>query len=159
MFEDLFNNIWQWTNSLPDSIQFIAVFIAGAIPLLEGQVAAAIGVAVGVHPVIAATSAIIGNVVSMLAITLLTDGLHARLTRDKEQKSDKNQRLLELYHKYGVPLTTLIAQVWVPAGITTILLISIGASKRQVIIWQTISIIVWTVGMTLVVTGAISAFA
>ena len=157
MIDSLFHNIWNWTASFPEGTQFVAVFLAGAIPLLEGHGAAALGVAVGVHPVIAATSAIAGNVVAMLAIALASNRLRAGIT-PKSQAREKRQKFMEFYDKYGVPVTALVAEAWLPAGLTTVLLIAMGASRRQVIIWQTISIIVWTVGMTLAVTGVISSF-
>lgn len=160
MIEDLITNIWQWTNSVPPSWQFLAVFVAGAIPFFEGHGAVALGIAVGVNPVLATGCAILGNFASMLAFASMSDRLRTRLvpSGQVEKAGEKQDRLQRLYNKYGVPIVSIVAEVWLPSALTTVLLVSFGASKRQVIVWQMVSICLWTIGMALAVTGVITIF-
>lgn len=152
MIDTLTTTIWEFTQSFPEPLQWLAVLIGGAIPLLEGHGAALIGIAIGIHPVAATVSAIVGNLVSMLAFASMSNYFRQKLAPNARKK----ERLHHLYNRYGVPIVSLVAEFWLPSALTTILLISFGATKRQVIIWQTITIIVWTVGVALFATGVIS---
>lgn len=154
MIESLTNTVWNFTQSFPEPLQWVAILVAGAIPLFEGHGAAVLGITIGVQPVAATISAIAGNLVSMLVFASLSNYLRDKITPQRQAR--KKERIHHLYNRYGVPLVSLIAEIWLPSALTTILLISFGATKRQVIIWQTVTIIVWSVGMALIATGIIT---
>lgn len=154
MIESLTNTVWNFTQSFPEPLQWAAILVAGAIPLLEGHGAAVLGITIGVQPVAATISAISGNLAAMLVFASLSNYLRDKIT--PQRKARKKERIHHLYNRYGVPLVSLIAEIWLPSALTTILLISFGATKRQVIIWQTVTIIVWSVAMALIATGIIT---
>lgn len=57
---------------MPDLLQPFVVALAGAVPFIEGEGAAAIGVVGGIHPVVAALSGAIGNFVCVAIVVLAT---------------------------------------------------------------------------------------
>lgn len=63
-FRDLFAQV-------PDLLQPLIVAVAGAIPFVEGEVGAAIGILGGIHPATAISAGIVGNFacVAMLVLT------------------------------------------------------------------------------------------
>lgn len=56
---------------VPELVQPVIVVLAAAIPFVEGEGAAALGVLSGVNPVVAALAAIIGNVLCVAAVVWL----------------------------------------------------------------------------------------
>jgi len=59
---------------VPDLLQPVIVAAAGAVPFIEGEGAATIGVLGGIHPVVAAVSGIVGNVLCVALVVLLGSG-------------------------------------------------------------------------------------
>jgi hypothetical protein len=128
-----------FTASLPELLQWVGIVLAAAIPFVESYFGSVIGIVAGVNPAVAIIAAIVGNVLSMLVFVLTAHGVRSRV-RDG---------------KAGV---SLLGQTLLPSQITSAAMVSFGASRNAVILWQTISIIIWgvlfgvlaTVGVTLV---------
>ena len=45
--------------------------------------------------------------------------------------------------QYGVAGVSLLGQAILPSQITSMLMVTAGASKQKVILWQSISIVLW----------------
>ena len=75
---------------VPDLVQPLIVAAAGAIPFIEGEGAAAIGILGGIHPVIAATAAVIGNFLCVAVLVLLSSGArNAVVTRHRARAQER----------------------------------------------------------------------
>ena len=65
------DNPYEWLQNfiaqVPDILQPVIVALAGAIPYIEGEGAAAFGIIAGINPVVAAVAGATGNVLSVLA--------------------------------------------------------------------------------------------
>lgn len=157
MFEDIISSIWEFTNSTHPALQWLVILAAGALPILEGHGATFLGIAAGVHPAVAATAAAVGNLASMLTFVAMSDRIKAKLVKDKK-RTERQEKIRQTYDKYGVPVVSLVAEFWLPSALTSVLLISFGATKRQVIMWQTITIMVWTLLAALAATGIVNLF-
>lgn len=59
---------------VPEFLQPFVVAAAGAVPFIEGEGAASIGIVGGIHPVVAALAGIIGNFVCVALLVLLGSG-------------------------------------------------------------------------------------
>jgi len=57
---------------VPEFIQPLIVMLAGAVPFVEGELAATIGLLGGLNPVVAGVVAAVGNFLSVLVVVLLT---------------------------------------------------------------------------------------
>ena len=77
----------EFTPPFPPALQWLAVMLAAAVPFVESYFGAALGVVIGINPVIAILAAVIGNVASML---LLVNGAH--FVRRKVAKEKKPRR-------------------------------------------------------------------
>lgn len=153
---DILQTMWELTASLPTALQWFGVMLAGAIPLLEGHGATALGIAVGVHPILATAAGILGNVAVMLIVAAFSSRLRERLLRDNK-KTERREKIHRLYNRYGVPVVSIVAEFWLPSALTTVLLVSFGAQKKQVMVWQAVAIVIWSVGTALLLTGVIHA--
>lgn len=71
---------------VPEFLQPLVVAAAGAVPFIEGEGAATIGILGGIHPVIAAIAGIAGNFLCVLVLVLLSSSAHdAVATRRRER--------------------------------------------------------------------------
>lgn len=141
----MIETLQDWTTSLPPAIQWVAVIVIAAIPFVESYFGSAIGVIAGIQPVVAIIAAIIGNTVSMLVFVLSAHGIRGRVASREKPISPKRQRLKRMFDRFGVPGVSLLGQIVLPSQITSAAMVSFGASKNAVIVWQVISIVIWGV--------------
>lgn len=142
----MIETLQEFTAGFPVLLQWLAVMLVAAIPFVESYLGSVVGVVAGLPAPIAIGSAIIGNIVSMLAVVFGADALRSRFGRNREvTETPKRQRLRRTFDKWGVPGVSLLGQTILPSQITSGAMVSFGASRRQVVIWQIVSIIVWGV--------------
>lgn len=134
-----------FTTSLPEILQWLGVALAAAIPFVESYFGSVIGVLAGVHPALAIGAAVIGNVVSMLAFVLTASGVRSKVKsgRPAKEETPRRRKLRERFDKYGVAGVSLLGQTVLPSQITSAAMVSFGASRNAVILWQIISITLW----------------
>ncbi|GAA1577401.1 small multi-drug export protein [Leucobacter aridicollis] len=156
----MLDSLQDFTASLPDFLQWFGVLLIAAIPFVESYFGSAVGVLVGINPVIAVVAAVIGNVISMLIFVLTAHGVRAKATQGKEaaQLTPRRAKLKERFDRYGVPGVSLLGQLFLPSQITSAAMVSFGAPKNQVILWQIISIILWGVIFGVLATLGVSVF-
>jgi hypothetical protein len=143
----MFDVLRDFTSSLPELLQWIGVMLAAAIPFVESYFGSVIGILAGINPVIAIVAAILGNVISMLVFVLTAHRVRSRVIEGKTPKelSPRREKLRRSFDRYGVAGVSLLGQTILPSQITSAAMVSFGASKNAVILWQTISIILWGV--------------
>lgn len=155
---------------VPEIVQPIIVLLAAAIPFVEGEGGAVIGVVGGLHPVVAAAAAATGNFLCVLLVvavasrarTAVVDrhvslvgvgGGESRSSADDEQavrttaakaESKRRQRFNRWLVRYGVPGASLLGPLAIPTQLTSAILIGGGIPRRQVLLWQAVAIAVWT---------------
>ncbi|WP_129785253.1 small multidrug efflux protein [Promicromonospora panici] len=70
------SNPYEWLQDLvghvPELVQPFIVALAGAIPYVEGEGSAALGVFAGIHPLVAAVSGAAGNILAVVLVVLLS---------------------------------------------------------------------------------------
>ncbi|EPR75785.1 hypothetical protein ADILRU_1955 [Leifsonia rubra CMS 76R] len=134
-----------FTESLPPLLQWVGVILASAIPFIESYFGSIIGILAGINPVIAILAAIIGNTLSMIIVVLSAHHVRTNVTKRQNPKppTPRKERLRKQFDKYGVPGVSLLGQTILPSQITAAAMVSFGASKNNVILWQIISITLW----------------
>lgn len=73
-FQELITNLQNLVAQVPELVQPFILMLAGAIPSIEGDVAAVIGIVSGVNPFAAAIAGAVGNFLSVLVVVLVTSG-------------------------------------------------------------------------------------
>lgn len=132
--------------SLPPLLQWLGVMLAGAIPFVESYLGSMLGVFVGVPTTIAIIAAIVGNVVSMTAFVLFASAVRSRVTQGEAKPvSPRRARLRRAFDKYGVVGVSLLGQFILASQITSVALVSFGAPRQRVIVWQVVGISLWGV--------------
>lgn len=72
--QELVSNFQQLVSQVPELVQPLIVMLAAAVPFVEGELGATIGIIGGLPPLVAGIAAAIGNFVSVLLVVLLTSG-------------------------------------------------------------------------------------
>ncbi len=141
--------------NFPEWLQWFAIVLVSAIPFVESYFGSVIGVAIGLHPVVAIGAAVIGNIISMLAFVYGAQAARRRKVGDDEQLSARRERLRRMFDRYGVPGVSLLGQTFLPSQITSGAMVGFGASRNAVILWQIVSIILWGTAFGLLAAGLI----
>lgn len=174
---------------VPEFLQPLIVAAAGAVPFIEGEGAAAIGIIGGIPPLVAAIAAIVGNFVCVAILVLVSAGArNAVVTRhrakvqardavavtsggaaapvlvegeadESERKAARRVKLQRALERYGVPGVSLLGPLLLPTQFTATMLAAAGIGKARILIWQGIAIVAWTTLITLILTGVINAVA
>ncbi|MGO2745917.1 small multidrug efflux protein [Microbacterium sp.] len=165
---------------VPELVQPLIVALAGAVPFIEGEGAATIGILGGIPPVIAAIAAITGNFVCVALLVLLSSsarsavmnrrrakalvGSDGQIVADadsipvedgSERKAARRQKFQRALDRYGVPGVSLLGPLLLPTQFTATMLAAIGVSKARVLIWQAVAIIAWTTGLSIIASGIV----
>lgn len=135
-----------FTGSLPPALQLIAIVGLGAIPFIESYLGSVIGVIAGLSPFVVIPLAIIGNIASMLVAVYAAQGARRKLKGERaEPQTARRKKLRERFDKYGVAGISLLGPFVLASQITAVATVSFGASVRSVVMWQSISIVLWGV--------------
>ncbi|MDO5617206.1 hypothetical protein [Kocuria sp.] len=145
----MYESLQNFTQSLPDALQWLGIMLISAIPFVESYLGAAIGVVAGLPLFIAIPAAIVGNFASMLIFVLVAHSARQRIKGEQPELSPRKQKIKGMFDRFGVPGVSLLGQWVLPSQITSSLMVSFGASKNAVILWQTISIVLWGLGFGL----------
>lgn len=131
----------------PEWAQWFAVMLVSAIPFVESYFGSVIGVGIWLHPGVAVAAAVTGNAISMLAFVLSAHAARSKVRESRGANSvetpPRRQRLRNMFNRFGVPGVSLLGQTLLPSQITSAAMVGFGASRKTVIFWQIISIVLW----------------
>lgn len=169
---------------VPDLVQPLILAAAGAVPFIEGEGAATIGIIGGIHPVTAVIAGALGNFLCVAVLVLLGSGAraavvtrrnaHARevvavggapsLELDPAAPAEthggnptRRAKFLRALDRYGVPGVSLLGPLLLPTQFTATMLAAAGVAKPRILAWQAIAIIGWTTIIAVLISGVVSA--
>ncbi|MFG6501937.1 small multidrug efflux protein [Microbacterium sp. P05] len=143
---------------LPEWVQPLIVFLAGAVPFIEGEGAAVIGIVGGINPVVSAVAGALGNFAAVAIVIFAGAGIRALMTRSKPVKprSARMEKFQRAFNRYGVVGVSLLGPLLLPTHFTAAALVGVGVPKGRVLLWQGVAIVLWTTTVTLFLTGVIA---
>jgi hypothetical protein len=177
---NLIENFQNLVAQVPELVQPLIIALAGAVPFIEGEGAATIGIIGGIHPVVAVVAAIIGNFTCVAILVLLSSGArNAVVTRHRARQSatvgagsggavetapvaagaagKRNEKFQRAFERYGVPGVSLLGPLLLPTQFTATMLAATGVAKARVLLWQAVAIVGWTTVVAVIVGGAVYA--
>jgi hypothetical protein len=167
---------------VPELVQPLIVALAGAVPFIEGEGAATIGILGGIPPVIAAIAGIAGNFVCVAGLVLLSSKAREAVVNrqrakamvgadgpvapagaadgipvegESARKAARKQKFQRALERYGVPGVSLLGPLLLPTQFTATMLAAVGVGKARILIWQAIAIVGWTTLLSLIATGIV----
>lgn len=142
----MYESLQNFTQSVPETLQWVAIILISAIPFVESYLGTAIGVVAGLPLFVAVPAAVIGNFVSMFVLVQIAYRARRKIKGEQPPLSPRKQKIKAMFDRFGVPGGSLLGQWVLPSQITSSLMVSFGASKNAVILWQSISILLWALG-------------
>ena len=168
---------------VPELLQPVVVAAAGAVPFIEGEGAASIGLLGGLHPAAAAAAAKIGNVLCVALLVLIGSGARdAVVTRSRtkaraeraavagtapgattdydvheDRMSPRRAKFQRAFERFGVPGVSLLGPLLLPTQFTATMLVATGIGKARVLVWQAIAILGWTTAATIIISRVLAA--
>jgi uncharacterized membrane protein len=79
---------------VPEILQPFIIALAGAVPFVEGEGAATIGIIGGLNPVVAVAAAAIGNFLCVLVVVLLTSGARSAIVNRRRVHTNTTEPML-----------------------------------------------------------------
>lgn len=183
--ENLIDGFRDLAAHVPELLQPIIIALAGAVPFLEGEVAALIGVWAGLHPLVAGLAGALGNfacvtvvvfagarirsavvarrqrrpaTVAVDAAPVVDDDADAVDAPTPEPESKGAQKFRRFVLRFGVPGASILGPLALPTQFTSAILVASGVSKGWVLLWQAVAIVLWTGLATLSAWGALALF-
>lgn len=157
MPDNPYEGIQDFVAQVPEILQPLLVALLAMIPYFEGEGAAALGILVGVNPIVAAIAAASGNILIVMGVVLLGSRIRERsvakralTTADLPEEetptrtSKGRQRLRRWMVRFGVPGASILAPIALPTHLTAAFFVASGVRKGWVILWQAIAIVLWT---------------
>ncbi|WP_127818451.1 small multidrug efflux protein [Microbacterium sp. CPCC 204701] len=167
---------------VPELLQPLIVAAAGAVPFIEGEGAATIGIIGGLNPVVAATAGIVGNFLCVTVLVLLAARTRSSVVRHHRERrlvasgtpatavssdavrpgtrddggSARKAKFQRAFERYGVPGVSLLGPLLLPTQFTATMLAGAGVGVARILVWQGVAIVGWTTLLTLIVTGVLS---
>lgn len=74
-----YEGLQTFVEQLPEVVQPLIVALLGMIPYVEGEGSSALGIIVGIHPVVAGIAGATGNIVSVVLVVLLGSRIRERV--------------------------------------------------------------------------------
>jgi hypothetical protein len=133
------------------------VFALGAV---EFWLAIPAGFAFGLNPAVSCVTTIAGGVIGVLVVLLPGERIGAWLARRKDGKprSKEPGRALRIWKKYGLVGLAFFSPIFPGAPVGALVALSLGSPKLKVLAWFSLSVIVWSAGVTLVGVLGLAAF-
>jgi hypothetical protein len=153
-----------FTQSLPLWLQWAGVMLAAAIPFIESYFGTLIGAIAGVPMPIAVLAAVVGNVISMLVFVFIASTARQKVLARRgadaatDAPSPRREKVKRMFDRFGVPGVSLLGQTVLPSQVTSGMMVSFGAGRNVVIVWQVISIIIWAIVFALIGQAGIALF-
>ena len=76
MFSQNLEIYQEWVSSLPEIIQWLAIFVLGMIPYIEVQAGSVTGILSGINPILSILLAMLGNFTIVMLCILLAEKLN-----------------------------------------------------------------------------------
>lgn len=134
-------------------IAYVLVFIFAATPWIELLLVIPAGIGIGLNPFAVAVTAFLGNLSTVYLILLGHQTLQSVWNKFKIQdgisaSSNRRTKTLQIWDNYGLPGLALTSPVAVGTHFATVVAISLGSKKQKVGFWMSMSILIWTILVT-----------
>lgn len=123
------------------------VFISGIVEL---WLAVPTGIALKLNPILIVVVSASSSILAVLIVAFLGDSIRNRFIawRYGEDKKFETRRIHDVWNKYGVVGLGLLSPLLFGAPLGTAVGITFGARKDNLILWMSLGIIIWSVGLT-----------
>ncbi|WP_337099144.1 small multi-drug export protein [Paenibacillus sp. YIM B09110] len=143
----------EWVQQADGIWQYIALFLISILPFLDVFYIIPVGIALEMSPVAVGIISFSGNFIMVLVFTLFFGQISRWRSRRREKKgitkpSKKETRARHIWEKYGLPVFALLSPAILGTDLAALTALLLGSSKVSVVTWMGISLVVWSIVMT-----------
>ncbi|RST61181.1 hypothetical protein D5F11_003790 [Siminovitchia terrae] len=147
----MIQDIFQRVEEINVIYQYIAVFIIGFVPFLEAFVAVPIGILLDLPFILVVLVGATANWLSVMVLIVFSSFTRSLFSEREKNNSDhfinrRFQKAKAYFNKYGVPGIALLGPIIGTNHIGALVCIIAKANKKNIILWQTVSIVIWAIG-------------
>ncbi|SDH73965.1 membrane protein DedA, SNARE-associated domain [Alteribacillus persepolensis] len=154
--------IYQWIQGVHIVYQLAAIFVLGFIPFIEAFVAIPIGLVVDLPFVPTVLLGLIGNWLSIVLLLFFSSFITSVISKRKKSNGSfinrRMQKAQQYFNKYGVPGLSLAGPIIGSNHISAIVCLLARSGQRNIIIWQTISILLWGIAMGILILYGVDVY-
>ena len=150
----MIETLQDFAQTFPAWLQWLAVVLIGAVPFVESYTGTIIGVAIGLHPAVAAAAAIAGNAASVVIVVAVVGQLRTRRDAHRRSAPSPDSRIRRVFRRFGVPGVALLAH---PTQISAAAMVGFGAGRARVLAWELVFVVSW--GAVMAVLGGLGLHA
>lgn len=129
-------------------VEYALLFLAAATPWLEIALVVPLGILRGLSPFWVMVTGFAGNLLTVFLLIVLFQKVKEYLAKRNEKKPGKEgkrqTRARNIWNKYGLPGLSLLGPILIGTHIAAFIAMSLGADKTRVLVWQIVSIALWT---------------
>lgn len=142
--------------------EYLLVFVFAAIPWIEIAVVIPLAIIRGLNPLLVGILAFIGNMITVYLLILFFEKYcewYQRRKGEDIKNSKRAKRGVSIWNKYGLPGLALLGPLLVGSHLAAIIGMILGGTKRNTLQWITISLVIWTLALTVTTHYGIDLFA
>ncbi len=127
-----------------------AIITIFTVSVVELWLAIPLGLLMGVNPIIITIVSSAGAITATIVVTILGDNLRTRLLKWRygDENALQETRLYKVWNKYGVVGLGLLSPLIFGAPLGAAVGIGLGAQKNSLLVWMSMGIILWSIGLT-----------
>jgi hypothetical protein len=130
-------------------VDIIQVLIVFGLSIAELWVGIPAGFALNLNPLLIFTLSSVGSILSVLFVVLAGEKIRELIIRWRYKgKEPKKGFFSRIWEKYGVIGLGLLSPLLFGAPLGAAVGIALGGGKRWLLLWMSIGIIVWAIGLT-----------
>lgn len=135
-------------------VAYALVFILAATPWIELLVVIPPGIAIGLNPLAVFVLALAGNLTTVYLLVLAYKSLHSiwikfKINGNESIPSRRKHKALRIWNNYGLPGLAIVSPI-IGTHFAALIALSLGSRKHSVIVWMSVSIIIWTIVVTII---------
>jgi Ca2+/H+ antiporter, TMEM165/GDT1 family len=143
----------EWVQQADGIWQYIALFLISILPFLDVFYIIPVGIVLEMSPVAVGIIAFLGNFIMVLVFAMFFRQISEWRNKRREKKgkskpSKRETRARYIWEKYGLPVFALLSPSLLGTDIAALTALLLGSSKVRVITWMGISLVVWSIVMT-----------
>jgi len=131
---------------------WVAIGTVAVFGGVEFWLAVPAGFAFGLHPAVTCIATIVGGILGVLIVLIPGQKIGAWLARRRagRPRSRNAERASRIWDRYGLVGFAFFSPILPGAPLGALMALALGTPKWRVLFWFSLSLTVWSVGVTLV---------
>jgi uncharacterized membrane protein len=143
----------EWVQQAEGIWQYVVLFLVSILPFLDVFYIIPVGVALGMSPIAVGIISFLGNFIMVIVFAMFFRQIAAWRNKRREKKgktgpTKRETRAKHIWEKYGLPAFALVSPSILGTDIAALMALVFGSSKSRVVTLMGVSLVVWSVVMT-----------